>query len=348
MTAEGGTGFGHGISLARSLTIEGPYEPDPGSPFITSWPRDYYGRNNRDFLRPQFFNPEADLQKAGHGSVVETPNGEWYVAHLSSRPLASSRRSVLGRETSIQKVRWLDGWLRLVDGGVLAQSSTPALDGRAVPIGVGEGLDVRDDFDGPQLDLHLSSIRRTPNDVGVSLSARAGHLRIPGGDSLFSLFDVSLIATRLRTFRAHASTRLEFAPTHFSHMAGLVVYYDNRNWLYLRVYLSESLGGRAIGIMRAHDGHKEELRLNRQLIPEGPIDLGVAISEGTAQFSWGQAGDVQEIGPSIDISYLSDESARGFTGTFVGITAQDAMAKDSYADFDYFELLAAPDKGKTA
>ena len=92
---------------------------------ITSSPAPYVARGDRDFLRPELFNPEAELQKAGHGSVVETPDGEWYVAHLSARPLPGTLRSMLGRETSLQKVRWTaDGWLELVAGGTLAGATT--------------------------------------------------------------------------------------------------------------------------------------------------------------------------------------------------------------------------------
>ena len=114
MAAEGGTGFGHGVTLARSREITGPYEPGPVNPFLTSNPAPHFGRNDRDYLRPQLDNPYAELQKAGHGCLVDTPDGEWYVAHLCARPLDPTRRSMLGRETAIQQVEWTDdGWLRL-------------------------------------------------------------------------------------------------------------------------------------------------------------------------------------------------------------------------------------------
>ena len=50
--------------------------------------------------------PEARLQRAGHGQIVETPDGEVYHTHLCSRPLPGLRRSPLGRETALQKCRW--------------------------------------------------------------------------------------------------------------------------------------------------------------------------------------------------------------------------------------------------
>ena len=73
LTAEGGTEYGHAVTMARSRNIEGPYELHPGNPILTS----------RDNLR-------ADLQKAGHADLVETPDGQWYMVHLCARPLPLS------------------------------------------------------------------------------------------------------------------------------------------------------------------------------------------------------------------------------------------------------------------
>jgi xylan 1,4-beta-xylosidase len=52
----------------RSKNLLGPYEAYKGNSMMTS----------RD-------NPE--LQKAGHGDLVETQNGEWYMAHLCGQAL---------------------------------------------------------------------------------------------------------------------------------------------------------------------------------------------------------------------------------------------------------------------
>ena len=123
MAAEGGTGYGHGVTLARSRDIAGPYQPGPVNPFLTSNPAPYFGRNDHDFLRPQLYNPYAELQKAGHGSsgghadgrVVRGPS-------VCASARSPHQRSVLGRETAIQKVEWTeDGWLRLTTGGTLAR-----------------------------------------------------------------------------------------------------------------------------------------------------------------------------------------------------------------------------------
>ncbi|GAA5021445.1 hypothetical protein GCM10025734_76710 [Kitasatospora paranensis] len=92
LTAEGGTSWGHAVTVARSRALTGPYEADPAGPLLTSAGR-----------------PELELQKAGHGSLVETPDGEWYLAHLAARPLTALGPCVLGRETAIQRVHWTAG-----------------------------------------------------------------------------------------------------------------------------------------------------------------------------------------------------------------------------------------------
>ncbi|MFI6665800.1 family 43 glycosylhydrolase [Streptomyces sp. NPDC050481] len=100
--AEGGTGFEHGVLVARSRQITGPYQLDD-RPLLTS----------RD-------DPSLPLQKAGHGELVQLPDGTWVLSHLAARPLhtPAGPRCPLGRETAIQAVTWdPEGWPRLRHGG---------------------------------------------------------------------------------------------------------------------------------------------------------------------------------------------------------------------------------------
>ena len=100
ITAEGGTGWGHAVTMARSRTLLGPYELHPDAHILTSRHR-----------------PDVELQRAGHADLVETPSGETYMVHLCGRPLRNRGRCTLGRETAIQKMTWsADGWLRTADG----------------------------------------------------------------------------------------------------------------------------------------------------------------------------------------------------------------------------------------
>jgi xylan 1,4-beta-xylosidase len=341
MAAEGGTGYGHGVTLARSRDIAGPYQPGPVNPFLTSNPAPHFGRNDHDFLRPQLYNPYADLQKAGHGCLVDTPTGEWYVAHLCARPLEPDHRSVLGRETAIQKVEWTeDGWLRLTTGGTLAQLLTPGLSGKAHSDPPIEHEGLRDDFDGGAIDARFSTLRRPLTEDWASLSHRQGALSLKGGEALTSRFDVSLVATQLQAFDAVAETQVSLTPRHFSQSAGLVVIYDEKNLAYLRLYSSESLHSTALGIVLVKAGTKQELLADRVAIDTAEVVLHVRVRHGTLQFGWRMPGEVvlRDIGPEIDVTYMSDETTRGFTGTMIGMACVDAYRRDAIADFEYFDL----------
>ncbi|MET7324595.1 family 43 glycosylhydrolase [Streptomyces sp. NPDC005549] len=111
--AEGGTGFEHGVRVARADALTGPYEL-ADRPLLTS----------RD-------DPSLALQKAGHGELVQTPDGQWVLGHLAARPLATPHgpRCTLGRETAVQRVTWDEaGWPRLRQGG-----THPAVEVEAPP-----------------------------------------------------------------------------------------------------------------------------------------------------------------------------------------------------------------------
>jgi xylan 1,4-beta-xylosidase len=343
MAAEGGTGYGHSATLARSTDIAGPYQAAPNNPFLTSNPAPYYGRNERDFLRPHLFNPHAELQKAGHASLVDTPTGEWYVAHLCARPLLPQRRSVLGRETGLQKVEWTpDGWLRLTTGDAVARSTAPS------PSGADDSVaptpeSVHDDFEGPTIDKRFSTLRTPLGPDWARFDTRPGSLSLRGREALTSLFDVSLVVTQLQDFRATAETRVTFAPTHYSQSAGLVVFYDHRHFAFLRVYRSESLRSTAVGILLVENGHKRELVLDRTAIPDGDVLLHARMDAGDLQFLYGQPdAPLAPIGPTLDATMMSDEMTRGFTGTVVGIACQDGYRRDAVAHFDYFDLQHGP------
>ena len=99
--AEGGTEFGHCVTVARASEITGPYTIDPENPILSS---------KADLSYP--------IQRAGHGQLVQSYEGDWYMAHLCSRPLDGC--SILGRETAIQNITWTqDGWYRIATGGKL-------------------------------------------------------------------------------------------------------------------------------------------------------------------------------------------------------------------------------------
>jgi len=360
LLAEGGTGWNHGISMARAKNITGPYELDPRESVLTS----------RDDV-------SLELQKAGHGELVETPAGEWYLAHLASRPLKTGapldprspdksasaqahagHRCMLGRETCLQKVVWSeDGWLRIAGGGHHPRISwlTPQHSGMGVPpvrFDVNDSIPIqethrrdaratmRDHFDSPKLDVHWSSLRVPADESWLSLSERPGWLRLRGRDSQHSLFDQSLIARRIQHFQFTAETCLEFSPTHFMQSAGLICYYDTRTHFYVRVTHDETRG-KILGIVLTDDGAYDELSASEIVINDWKqIYLRAEIDFQKLQFGASpDAKNWRTIGPVLDASKLSDDYGQGlhFTGAMAGLCAQDVGSARAVADFDYFD-----------
>jgi xylan 1,4-beta-xylosidase len=328
LTAEGGTGYEHAMSLARSTSITGPYELDPQGPFITA--RDH---------------PESDLQRCGHGDWVELPGGNIYAVYLCSRPLACGlRRSPMGRETAIAKLRWDEsGWLRHVAGSPAPAPSVPE---PRLPPCPWPTSPARTEFTGDSLPAEFQWLRTPHPDFLFSLVARPGYLRLYGRESMGSLFYSSLVARRQQAFDFEASAAVEYYPSHFQHQAGLVCYYNSHKFHYLYISCDEE-NGRHLAIMScpADQGLGVEYPLQQAPVllgGEGAVFLRARVERAALQFYWSEDGDRWTVvGETLDYSLLCDETGKGeganFTGAFIGMACQDLAGTGLAADFQYFE-----------
>ena len=77
MAAEGGTGYGHGVTLARSRDIAGPYQPGPVNPFITSNPARISAGTIMTICARSSTTPTWICRRRDTDRLVETPTGEW-------------------------------------------------------------------------------------------------------------------------------------------------------------------------------------------------------------------------------------------------------------------------------
>jgi xylan 1,4-beta-xylosidase len=340
LTAEGGTSWEHRATMARSRSLFGPYQPDPDGPLLTS-----AGRT--DLL----------LQKAGHGSLVSTPDGEWYMAHLAARPRSPLGPCVLGRETALQLVRWAPGEWPRIDGGTPAET-VPAPAGSPVPESGGNGSGPepngsataggdRDDFDSPVLDPEWSTLRRPAGPDWLDLTARPSHLRVYGGQSPVGRQRPSLVARRVTSWQCAFEATFEFRPRSFRQLAGITAYYNTRNWHY--AYVTADDAGRPILELLSCDSGNRTLHSACRVDLDGVERIGLRVRfEGPViRFAYrpgGEPADWRELPVELDATILSDEHAAvvvegepeawGFTGAFVGLWVQDLGAEGGYADFD--------------
>jgi xylan 1,4-beta-xylosidase len=327
VTAEGGTGWDHAVTVARSRSLTGPYEVSPHHPLLTA--------------RGQAAHA---LQKTGHGSLVEAPDGRWYVAFLCSRPVGPRRRCILGRETALLPIEWPVGdWPRLAQGNL--PSECFELPGA---IASGDYLPVfADEFTSTEFGAQWNTLREPAAAEWLSLAERPGFLRLRGRHSLGSTFDQSLVGFRLLHQSCRISTRLEFAPRSFQQTAGLALYYNTGNFYYACLTRGDA-GGREVRICGAVNGRASELLVPAQAVPEtGAVTLTAELIEGSLCFRVAAEGVAErEVVAGIDATTLSDdhvgEVGWGFTGTFAVLCAQDSGDAGMPADFDYFRYHRIP------
>jgi len=316
VTAEGGTLWEHQVTVARSRTLLGPYETDPGTPLLTSVHR-----------------PELELQKAGHGSLVDTPDGEWFLAHLVGRPLTERGACVLGRETAIQRVTWTDdGWPR-IDGGI----PHVTVDGPRLPPAPLPPRPHTDDFSTAALDPQWSTLRRPATSEWVSVHQGPdghGRLRVDGGRSATARDGASLVARRIEHFRATFAATVDFTPVSFQQMAGITAYYNSRNWYLLRVTIDEEQT--PFVDLLACDGGRLAI-LGPRVPVSGPVRLHADLDHGDLRFHLDEDSTGATWGP-VDAAILSDEQAGGagtwaFTGAFFGLWVHDYTGAALPAEF---------------
>ena len=104
LNAEGGTAgppTSHMVVVARSKSINGPWENSPYNPLIHTW-----DRSERWWSK-------------GHGSLIDTPEGGWWIVYHAYENNFTS----LGRQTLLEPVELTtDGWLKAPSGKAIEQA----------------------------------------------------------------------------------------------------------------------------------------------------------------------------------------------------------------------------------
>ena len=322
LVAEGGTGYGHCITQARSRTLHGPYENAPDNkPLLTS----------RD-------DSTLALQKAGHGDLVETDDGRLLLFFLCARPVPSHHRCVLGRETAVMPVVFTDThWLALEDGGNHPRQLVDIGKAFSTPFPV----DYRDDFNSPLIDIGWKRLR-VPFGEDITLSSRPGWLSLFGRESINSLHRVTLIARKQENFKLRAETIMDAPVKCEEEQAGLVYLYNNAHF-HLLVKTADGNGKSILVLFTCNAGtltRKIEIALTS--VEAGkPLTLALETDSEKAQFFWraGMEGPLSPVGVPCDVGILTDEHARGFTGAHLGLYCHDMTGALMRADFDLFEIV---------
>ncbi|SEN45589.1 alpha-N-arabinofuranosidase [Amphibacillus marinus] len=308
MIAEGGTGFNHCVTMARSEKIDGPY----------------IGNKNNPILTHRHLGKDFPVCNVGHGDLVETTDGNWYMTCLASRIFDGY--SNLGRETFLAEVIWEDGWAVVNPGkGQLLDEQDHQLPLVPVEQTTKHTFDVfKPEF------LFL----RNPNINNYDNQTRQGWLRLyPTTKTIHELASPTYLGLRQQSMWYKLSTRLELALEPGGE-AGLVILQNDKYSIRL-VAVSEEKGT-VINLITTIDG--EESIVGAQAIEAKNLELNLIGNGQRVKGVCHADGKELVIAENIDSHYLSTEVAGGFVGCTLGIYATSTTSDPGYADFEWLAL----------
>lgn len=315
LLAEGGTGAGHCVTIARSRTLAGPqdWEECPHNPVLTHRSTDH------------------PVQATGHADLVTLADGGSAMVHLGTRPAGTFPGfHVNGRETFLVGIDWVDGW-PVVDEDRYSPDAT----GRPLPDhsfsddlrgAPGPVVDDGGAWDLPPRWLDLGWLAHgalTRDDDGRTVLTAPEATPQPGAAPATADPTPPLLAVRCRDAEWRAQASLSPAP---GAVAELCLYLDPSHHASVRLE-----GNRAVAVVRIGPLEQELGAVDLPADSPTPRTPWIAAVRPTnAPFT--QSGPDQVVlgvtGPDGDVElahldgrYLSTEVASGFTGRVVGVRA---------------------------
>ena len=313
LLAEGGTEYGHMVTIARSNTPWGPFEPCPHNPILSHRSK------------------SLEIRCTGHGDLIQDHRGDWWIVFLATRPVGYPPCYHLGRETFLAPVAWDQAGWPVVNEG---RPVEPEMRVTTLPPHPWKTAPAKDDFDAHALGMCWNFLR-TPHPVDWSLTARPGHLRLVGSAVTLDQEDSpAFVGRRQQHFSFSASAGLDFDPQGENEEAGLTVLMNHRH--HYEVFV-------------ARQGDERRVRVRRRIgslvsivadvpAPAGGLALSISADSTTYAFAVEDgSGNRQQLATG-ETRYLSTEVAGGFTGVYIGMYATgNGTRAAAPADFDWFE-----------
>lgn len=310
--AEGGTGYGHCISVGRSRELFGNYEPCPYNPVMHQ------------------SDPLAPIQRTGHGKLVETGNGEWWCLYLCGRP-NEHKYTTIGRETALDPVHWTeDGWFVVNNGAPSNEQTCPDLPQ------VTYDRNTFYDFDGKDIPLDLEWVRVPGKDFSISNSCINF---VTQEHTLDSVKSRNILLKREEELCYTASTKMLFSPKKYGQQAGLTCYYSTATYVRFSLTYKNSLCLELV--INRNKG--EEIICTEENIKEGWLYLKAVTEHLTRSFYYSYDNENWILVHKLEnCIYLCDEGVpddpKRHTGTLTGIYANSGYTGESLtASFDWLD-----------
>ena len=297
--AEGGTGPEHMETVMRSRSLHGPYEACPFNPILSRR------------------NPFSPVGRSGHGKMVSTPDGRWFMVYLCGRSVEG--RTVMGRETALDPVEWTaDGWPivnRLRGPSCLQVRPFPAAKQEAS--GLPEAS-ASPDWISPRSDFH--SFARFAGDT----------LTLVCGADPAGLTPCSLLLRRQEESCFRMSVRMDLRDAGTGTLAGFTGYYDERSFF---LFGLQKNGKECRLVILEQEG--EERRVRDFCSVSGSEAFLQMEGDGFRRKLFLRQGEEYTLMETLRADYLCDEGVPGgkrFTGAAVGLAAVGAGTA-AFTDF---------------
>ncbi len=309
LEAEGGTGPGHRVTVSRSKELFGNYEPCPYNPIM---------RQN---------DPDAAIQRCGHGDLVDTPDGRWYMVYLCGR-MVDGKYSILGRETALDPVTWTpDGWPIVNDlKGPSAMQVRPYPDTFEQNQILENTADEKTGISPCGLPLDHMTPRPFKNGDIVFDPVEDSFTIRGSREPLSSTGARSVVLKRQAAFSFTYSAVLEVPEMSEGQRAGITGYYDENTYLEFGVICR---GGRLELYSNEHIGDEDSYIFSEKEIPGDAGRVRLCMETGYLKrklfynFTEDQNGDIM-FAALDNVYYLCDEGlkrGKRFTGALAGMYA---------------------------
>ncbi|SFJ16672.1 alpha-N-arabinofuranosidase [Paenibacillus sp. UNC496MF] len=321
MLSEGGTEYGHMVTVARSARPDGPFVACPHNPILT----------HRSRLKP--------IHATGHADLVQGPDGSWWAVFLGIRPAGYPARHHLGRETFLAPVTWTEeGWPIIGDDGTIGETM-PAGN---LPLRPKTEGATREGFDRATL-APCWNFLRSPDPRNWSLTAKPGCLTLFGSEATLNDTGVAaFVGRRQQHFSFRASARLTFAPERDGEEAGLVVYMNER--FHYEIAVARHAGARKL-LFRRRLGTLWKVENE---MPWSTDSIVLSVHADTSLYRFGFAENEDRAPVRFgqgECSMLATEVAGGFTGVFIAMYATGSGKRSvtpAYFDWLGYEAETRP------
>ena len=314
MIAEGGTEYNHMITISRSKSIWGPYESNPKNPILSH----------------KWAETEANpIQGTGHGDLVQAVDSTWWITFLGFRP-QQGRYHVLGRETFMAPLEWVDEWPVVNNTGTV-DLKMKIKNHKLYPVRNNSKMET---FNSATLSPYWLFLRN-PYADDWSLTQRPGWLRLNGSAiTLDSLASPAFVGRRQQHFEFNATTLVDFKPTISTEEAGITALASNQNRY--EIAIRREGNHRSVFVRFKLGCISNEAA--REEIPDGLVYLRISGKGLYYFFSYSLDNKNFKTIAKANTRFLSAEVVGGFTGVVLGMYATGNGRKSmNPADFEWFE-----------